>query len=150
MAYGAKRKYGTSYGKRSYGRSTYGGKARTKGASRYAVKYRKPLGSRSMTSSRRSTGSKSIILKKTREFLWGTLTSGAIGMGGWAAGSITFPDNTGGTVTDSLVAGVSPAPVYAQGFSWQFANVDTPVGFADFVGMFEQYKIDKVRMSTTT
>lgn len=47
-------------------------------------------------------------------------------------------------MTDSLVAAAGPL-VYSQGFSWQFANVDTPVGFADFVGMFEQYKIDKVR-----
>lgn len=107
--------------------------------------YRAPSYGTRSTRSGGTTGSKSLVLKKTREFLWGTLTSGLIGAGGaYTAGTITYPDNTGGTVTASLAAAGGPL-VYSQGFSWQFANVDTPVGFADFVGMFEQYKIDKVR-----
>jgi len=155
MAYGAKRSYGSSYGKRSYGRSTYGGKARSKGASRYGVKYRKPLGSRRLMSSRRSTGSKSIALKKTREFLWGTISAGVyqgLATNAYTNGSVTIPNNQGGSVTTSL-AGSSPsstAPIYTYGLSQQFALLDIPTGFVDFVSMFEEYKIDKVRESVLT
>jgi len=109
MAYGPKRRYVRSGVNDAYRGVNYKRKAGFKGKASYGKYGAKPMGSRRMTSSRRSTGSKSIILKKTREFLWGTINSGGLsGTATYAAGTFTTPDNQGGTITNSLAGGGSP------------------------------------------
>lgn len=80
-----------------------------------------------------------LVQTRPREFLWGTIN--AINTAGVLSASFVTPDNIGGSSTHVM----SSVPgLYSIGIAQQFALLDLPTTFVDYVENFEQYKIDKV------
>lgn len=84
-----------------------------------------------------------LAIARTREFKWGSINVASVA-GAIATVSLTLPNNVGGTVTTNF-AGGNP---YYIGFAQEFALLDLPASFVNYVKQFEQYKIDRVGIRT--